>query len=129
MTKVAAAILIHRAQILIGKRKHRGLFGDKWEFPGGKVEDKETVPECLRREMKEEFGIHVQVAECLGQNIYRHQRGAIWLIAHRVLWKSGNIRPRAHSAYRWVSAEEIGSYDFCPPDALFVRKVEAGEIA
>jgi 8-oxo-dGTP diphosphatase len=39
---------------------HSGLVG-MWEYPGGKVEDGETLEEGLTREMIEEFGVEIQI--------------------------------------------------------------------
>ena len=42
-------------------RNERG----EWDFPGGKLEGREALPECLRREMEEEIGITVTVGPLL----------------------------------------------------------------
>ncbi|WP_246303060.1 NUDIX domain-containing protein [Paenibacillus plantarum] len=57
MKKVTAALLMKENKILIEQRKSTDKLAGKWEFPGGKQEDGETLEECLRREMNEEFGI------------------------------------------------------------------------
>jgi mutator protein MutT len=38
----------------------------KWEFPGGGVEFGETLQEALKREIREEYGVEIQVIELLG---------------------------------------------------------------
>ncbi|MDZ7669441.1 MAG: NUDIX domain-containing protein [Gammaproteobacteria bacterium] len=40
---------------------------DKWEFPGGKVEDAEPPEAALAREIMEELGVRVQIGELLGR--------------------------------------------------------------
>ncbi len=42
-------------------KNERGL----WEFPGGSVEFGETLAAALRREMREEYGIEIEVGELL----------------------------------------------------------------
>ncbi|SEO23643.1 NUDIX domain-containing protein [Acinetobacter sp. yr461] len=54
---VAIAILIHRGKILVGWRGEQQHQGGKHEFPGGKVEQGETLGEACRREIYEEVGI------------------------------------------------------------------------
>lgn len=39
---------------------------DDWEFPGGQVEEGETIPQGLKREVLEETGIVVEVKELIG---------------------------------------------------------------
>jgi 8-oxo-dGTP diphosphatase len=67
--KVTAAILINDDKLLIAQRKSKDKLHDKWEFPSGKVDSDETPEECLKREMKEEFGIDVSVGEFLGESV------------------------------------------------------------
>ncbi len=51
-------ILIENNKILLIRRS-RQPFKDEWAIPGGRIEDNETVEECLKREMKEETGLDV----------------------------------------------------------------------
>ena len=46
-------------------------YGD-WEFPGGQVEEGETIPQALEREVLEETGIVIQVKSLVG--IYSNTR-------------------------------------------------------
>ena len=43
-------------------------YGD-WEFPGGRVEEGETIPHALEREVFEETGITVRVESLVGVSI------------------------------------------------------------
>jgi 8-oxo-dGTP diphosphatase len=62
--QVAVAIIQRKKQdnsieYFLTKRLKRAHQGGKWEFPGGKVEDGETVTQALTRELTEEVGIEV----------------------------------------------------------------------
>ena len=54
---IAIAIVVnHKQQFLITRRKEGQHLAGKWEFPGGKVESKETIVSAMVRELKEEVG-------------------------------------------------------------------------
>ena len=128
ITRVTAAILINDEKIIIAKRKSTGKLPNKWEFPGGKIENDETPEQCLKRELKEEFDIDVSVGEYLGSSIYHYDHISIELLAYRTFWKGGNIRLKDHDDFAWVSLEQLGEYDFAPADIPFVNKLRRGEI-
>lgn len=56
---VAIAILLHQAQVLVGWREAKQHQGNKYEFPGGKVEAGESAIAACRREVQEEVGIDI----------------------------------------------------------------------
>jgi 8-oxo-dGTP pyrophosphatase MutT (NUDIX family) len=58
--RVAAVCLQDGHVLLQGSRDH-----DNWILPGGRAELLEQTAETLRREMREEFGIEVQVGRLL----------------------------------------------------------------
>ena len=62
-TKVTAAILSKDGKLLIAKRNSSDILANKWEFPGGKIENGETAEACLQRELMEEFEIQVALLE------------------------------------------------------------------
>ena len=56
---VAIAILLHQQNVLVGWREAKQHQGNKYEFPGGKVEANETPEQACRREVLEEVGIDI----------------------------------------------------------------------
>ena len=52
---VVAAVICENKKFLIAQRGRRKDYGLLWEFPGGKVEQGETLEEALLREIKEEI--------------------------------------------------------------------------
>lgn len=86
-------ILIENGKILLIKRRTMPEKG-KWALPGGRIEDDETVEECLKREIKEELGIEVESMRLFG--VYskpeRDPRKIISLV-YIIKRKSGELRP------------------------------------
>ena len=128
MIRVTAAILIDRDRILIAQRRHDDALAGKWEFPGGKIEVNETPQECLRREMKEEFGIEVAVGEFFGESTCRYESGIIQLLAYHTVWMGGTFSLNAHADYRWVPLEKLQDFDFAPADINIVQKLQQENI-
>ena len=129
MIDVTAAILFKNDKLLIAQRKSGDKLPDEWEFPGGKVENDETPEQCLKREMKEEFGIDVIVGEFLGESVYHYDHISIRLLAYRAFWNTGELKIREHQSIRWVTINQIDQFDFAPADMPFVEKLRRNEIA
>ena len=124
MQTVTAAILMKDGKVLIAQRMRGDRLAYKWEFPGGKMEDGETPEQCLAREMREEFGIIVAVAEFFAESLYEYEHGAIRLKAYITDWLGGEFRPTAHRDYRWVSISDLAAFDFAPADIPLVAKLK-----
>ncbi len=64
--QVAAGVVWHTTdpdRFLIAQRPAGGMLGGLWEFPGGKQEPGEDLPDTLARELQEELAIQVDVGE------------------------------------------------------------------
>ncbi len=107
--------------MLIARRK-RGYMGYLWEFPGGKLEDNESLEECLKREIREELGIDIEVGPLI--NSTKHVlncQSAINLYAYRARYLSGEVRLKDHDEVRWVHVEDLPAFDFPEPDRVIVQ--------
>jgi A/G-specific adenine glycosylase len=105
---VAAAVTVGQdGRVLVAQRNADDMLGGLWEFPGGKREDGETLPECLAREMREELDVEVEVGELLTvvKHAYTHFR--ITLRAFRCRIVAGEPRCLDCAAFRWVSLPEL----------------------
>jgi len=118
---VTAAVISKDGKILIAKRK-KSFMGYRWEFPGGKMEDNETLEECLKREIREELGIEIEVGECIC--VRKHVlncQSSIILYAYRASYISGELLLKDHDEIRWVKPEELVGFDFPDPDRLIAQ--------
>ena len=105
---VAAAVTTRAdGRVLVAQRNTDDMLGGLWEFPGGKREDGETLPQCLAREMREELDVEVAVGEPLIviDHAYTHFR--ITLHAFRCELVRGEPRCLDCAAFRWATRAEL----------------------
>lgn len=107
-TVACDGLLIENGKVLLIKRRHMPEKG-KWAIPGGRIEDDETVEECLRREMKEEIGVDVDPIKLFG--VYskpeRDPRHIISLV-YIVKRKGGELRAGSDAAeLQWFDLSNL----------------------
>ncbi len=71
--KIVLEVITKNKKILIGKVKKNKIedFGEiEYTFPGGQIQRKEDEKEALKREVKEETGLNVQITRKIGQRIH-----------------------------------------------------------
>jgi A/G-specific adenine glycosylase len=115
---------IHNVQFLITRRPLDGLLGGLWEFPGGKQHDEETLPEALRREIREELDIDIKVGAPLVrvQHAYSHFR--ISLHAFHARYLGGEIRHLGVADHAWVRLDELDAYAFAVTDQKIIERLK-----
>lgn len=129
MREVSAGIVICDNKILIAQRKIGKSLELCWEFPGGKLEANETLPQCLKRELMEEFSKEVVIDEFFMQSIYNYEFGCIQLNAYFAHTDNTEILVHPdHEQIKWIELSEIDNYEFCPADIPFVEKLKELEI-
>lgn len=96
-----------------------------WEFPGGKVEPGESPPEALRREIREELGVEIEVRELLGTGRAPHGEREIELAVYLCRIVGGEPHPHEHDAVRWLGPDELGDLDWAPADVPLLAPLAA----
>lgn len=119
--QVTAAIIRKGSKILIAKRAPNKHLSGYWEFPGGKIEECETPQECLRRELREELGIIVNVGSFFMENEHHYGDKIIQLKAYECEHISGNIILNDHDQIEWVDTSEFVNFEFAPADIPFIK--------
>lgn len=117
MVQVAAGIIKCQNKILIAQRKRGKSLEFMWEFPGGKLEQGETLPQCLKREIYEEFGQEIIVEDFFMQSSFDYEFGTIELNAYFASCPTFNLPQHVdHEKYCWVDICELKNYKFAPAD-------------
>lgn len=108
-------------RFLIAQRPLNGLLGGLWEFPGGKVEPGESMPDALRREIREELALEIEPGAALTvvEHAYTHFR--ITLHAFHATCISGGVEHLGVADHAWVTLDDLERYAF----AVTNRKIIA----
>src|SRR5512145_1948501 len=110
---VAAAVVVDDVGRILIARRHDHLHqGGLWEFPGGKVEPGEAVPDALVRELHEELGIRVKKARPLIRIPYRYPDRNVLLDVWRVEKFEGEAHGAEGQPLLWVEAENLVQFEF-----------------
>jgi A/G-specific adenine glycosylase len=122
--EVTAGIIWRDDRLLITRRPPKGLLGGLWEFPGGKLEPGETLEGCLKREIREELGITIEVGACLisVEHAYTHFR--ITLHAFECRYKGGRIRLIGIDDYRWILPRELDGFALPAADHKIIARLK-----
>ncbi|MDR2795374.1 MAG: (deoxy)nucleoside triphosphate pyrophosphohydrolase [Spirochaetaceae bacterium] len=111
-----AGIAVQDGKLFVARRRAGGAMGEKWEFPGGKLENGESCEQALAREFMEEFGVGVSVGEQLAESEFENNGQTRRLKAFRINFLSSDFKLCEHTDWRWASYGEIEAMDFIPSD-------------
>ncbi|MEM7726793.1 MAG: 8-oxo-dGTP diphosphatase MutT [Cyanobacteria bacterium P01_A01_bin.45] len=119
-----AVIRNEQGQILIDRRLPEGEMGGLWEFPGGKIEAHETIEECIKREIKEELDINIEIGEHLTTVDYTYTKSRVTLIVHNCLHISGIPKPIECDEIHWVNIKDLKDYTFPEANKQIISVLE-----
>ena len=124
MTEVGAALIWDENRFMICQRPAHKARGSLWEFVGGKVEPGESKEEALIRECREELGVTVDVGEIFMEVTHQYPDITVHLTLFSASIREGVPQKLEHQDIRWITAEEIGKFSFCPPDTEILEKLK-----
>jgi len=104
---VAVGVLIERdaegreGRFLLTSRPVGKVYAGYWEFPGGKLEQGETVEQALRRELHEELGITIGAVHDWKIELMDYPHARVRLHFCKVFEWSGEFEMREQQAMAW----------------------------
>lgn len=118
---VTAAVIVRGGRLLIAQRGAGDPNAFRWELPGGKVADGESLAACMERELAEELGIVARAGEVLCATRHRAGGRIIELSAVHVLGFEGEPTAIEHAGLAWALPGEWRRYDFLEPDVALLE--------
>jgi 8-oxo-dGTP diphosphatase len=106
---------------LIALRPVQSHQGGLWEFPGGKVEEGESVEYALNREFEEELGISVLACTELTQIRHEYIDKPVLLDVWRIEKYSGTPKGREGQVIEWRALSKLRAEDFPKANERIIR--------
>lgn len=131
MRRVVAAVIERKdRRLLIGQRRREDTSPLKWEFPGGKVRDDETLETALARELREELGVTLtksrKIAEVRHQYANFPEELEIHFFAAAIA--EDEVVPHTFERVEWTLPKELGTYDFLAANRRLIAELATGKI-
>ena len=123
MTEVVAALIWKEDKFLICRRPPHKARGMLWEFVGGKVETGETKAQALIRECREELAVTISVGEMFMDVLHEYPDITVHLTVLNAIITEGVPQKLEHVDIKWITPDEISSYEFCPADEEILKKI------
>ena len=117
---VTAAVIEVDGRFLVTRRQKGVHLEGFWEFPGGKCDKKETLKDCLARELLEELDVASRVGEELFTTTHAYPERSTELHFFRCELL-GEPQPQLGQEMRWVPREELATLEFPPADAELIE--------
>lgn len=118
---IVAAAVVERDGLFLVTRRPQGVHLEGfWEFPGGKCDAGETLPNCLMREMREELGVETRVGDELLTTTHDYPDRSVQLHFLRCELLS-EPAPLAGQQIVWATRAQLEALPFPPADIDLIK--------
>ncbi len=113
-----------KKQIFATERGY-GEFKGQWEFPGGKIEEGETLQQALVREIREELEASIRVGDLIDTIEYDYPTFHLSMDCFWAEIISGKIVLKEAESANWLIRDELDSIQWLPADESLIEKIGA----
>ncbi len=121
--EVVAAIIRDGDRVFATQRGY-GPWKDWWEFPGGKMEERETEQEALVREIKEELSADIHVGKLLDTVEWDYPEFHLTMHCFMCTLSHDAMHLNEHEAAKWLNMTTLHSVKWLPADEALLPVIE-----
>jgi 8-oxo-dGTP pyrophosphatase MutT (NUDIX family) len=126
---VATACIVHDGRVLLYPRRHAAMpeIDGLLDFPGGKVEEGESVAAAAVREAREETGLQIEIEELVPfahHNVWNFPEGAMEAEVHccvsRLRGDRSEVDARFGHEWKWIPLDDVPRHNALPGIGRFI---------
>ena len=116
--EVVAAIIRYQGKYMVCSRPKHTDLGKFLEFPGGKVEPGESQRDALKREIREELGVEIEVGTCFWRLDHDYGEKYVRVTFYEAVPAGVDFHPvgKDNQDIFFVNGEDMASLPFLPAD-------------
>jgi A/G-specific adenine glycosylase len=121
---VAAGVIRRQdGHLLIIRRNVAAMLGGLWGFPGGRCRAGESLPDCLRRQVRAQIGVDVAVDQPLITIRHSYTHFRITLHVSECRYLGGEPQTVDGADWRWLRLEDFADFAFPVTDQKIIARL------
>lgn len=126
LVHVAVAVISNsQNEVLLALRQAHQHQGGLWEFPGGKVDDNESVYEALVREIKEEVALDIVRAEPLVEVRHDYDDKSVLLDVWHITEYRGKEQGIEGQKLQWCTVKDLENWSFPKANETIIELLQS----
>ncbi len=123
--EVVAGVIFFEDSILCVQRPKNKLhyISEKYEFPGGKIEQGETKEEALHRELLEELSASTKIKSFFSTVVHEYPDFELTMHSYICEIDSKEITLHEHIDQKWLKIDQLETLDWAEADIPLVEKL------
>jgi len=122
---VAVVVIVNEDDEVCISRRHKDSHqGGLWEFPGGKVEQGETIKQALLREIREELDIEIKQSRPLISINHSYDDKAVCLHVFKVMSYQGEVKGLEGQQVKWLPVSRLCADDFPAANLAIIKALQ-----
>ncbi|MDY6904492.1 MAG: A/G-specific adenine glycosylase [Thermodesulfobacteriota bacterium] len=107
---LAVGVIQKKDKLLLVQRPPTGLLAGLWEFPGGRLKQKERAEKGCQRTIQESVGLTVDVGERLTRVKHAYTHFKITMDVYVCDYISGRVRRNGPADHKWIRPGALSGY-------------------